>query len=223
MHSSGEFTMQRFQSLSALSSRHLRRHAGDIVKHSIAQPPIARPRAMAALALASILTAVLAACGTVKDLWRTEPEERLVIPQGATAYRCNAGKSFFIRRMDEGRAVWVMLIEREFRLEAPAAGATRFTNGRTALNLNGDQASLEEGSVTTYAGCVRYQPGVKTEPVKGQPARGEPAKAEPGKAEPAKSDSKGEAKGEVKGEVKGEAKGEAKDQPAEKKPWWRVW
>ena len=137
-------------------------------------------------------------------MWRTEPEERLVIPQGATAYRCNAGKSFFIRSMDEGRAVWVMLIEREFRLEAPAAGATRFTNGRTALNLNGDQASLEEGSVTTYASCVRYQPGVKTEPVKGQPARGD-------------------SKGEAKGEVKGEAKGEAKDQPTEKKPWWRVW
>ena len=210
--------MQRFQSLSALLSRHLRRHAGDIVKHSIAQPPITRPRAMAALA--SILTAALAACGTVKEMWRTEPEERLVIPQDATAYRCNAGKSFFIRSMDEGRAVWVMLIEREFRLEAPAAGATRFTNGRTALNLNGDQASLEEGSVTTYAGCVRYQPGVKTEPAKGQPAKGEPAKAEPGKAEPVRVEP---AKGDSKGEAKGESKAEAKDQPAEKKPWWRVW
>ena len=171
-------------------------------------------------AAALLLATTLVACGTVKEMWRTEPEERLVIPQGATAYRCNAGKSFFIRRMDEGRAVWVMLIEREFRLEAPAAGATRFTNGRTALNLNGDQASLEEGSVTTYAGCVRYQPGVKTEPVKGQPAKGEPAKAEPTKAEPARAEP---AKGDSKGGSKGEAKGEAKDQPAEKKPWWRVW
>jgi hypothetical protein len=220
MHSSGEFTMQRFQSWIALLSRHLRGHAGNNAKPPIAQPPFTRSRTMAALALASILTATLAACGTVKDLWRTEPEERLVIPQGATAYRCNAGKSFFIRSMDEGRAVWVMLIEREFRLEAPAAGATRFTNGRTALNLNGDQASLEEGSVTTYAGCVRYQPGVKTEPVKGQPAKGEPAKAEPTKAEPARAEP---AKGDSKGGSKGEAKGEAKDQPAEKKPWWRVW
>ena len=149
-------------------------------------------RAAVGTAAALLLATTLVACGTVKDMWRTEPEERLVIPQGATAYRCNAGKSFFIRSMDEGRAVWVMLIEREFRLEAPAAGATRFTNGRTALNLNGDQASLEEGSVTTYAACVQ-----------------------PTKAEPAKGDSKGDAKGEAKGDAKG--------QPAESKPWWRVW
>jgi len=162
-------------------------------------------------AAALLLATTLVACGTVKEMWRTEPEERLVIPQGATAYRCNAGKSFFIRSMDEGRAVWVMLIEREFRLEAPAAGATRFTNGRTALNLNGDQASIEEGSVTTYAACVRYQPGVRTEPTKAEPTKAEPTKAEPAKAEPAKSDSKGDAKGDAKG------------QPAESKPWWRVW
>ena len=166
-------------------------------------------RAAVGTAAALLLATTLVACGTVKEMWRTEPEERLVIPQGATAYRCNAGKSFFIRSMDEGRAVWVMLIEREFRLEAPAAGATRFTNGRTALNLNGDQASLEEGSVTTYAACVRYQPGAKTEPVKAQPA----------KAAPAKGDSKGETKGETKGDTKGDTKG----QPAESKPWWRVW
>lgn len=163
-------------------------------------------RAAVGTAAALLLATTLVACGTVKEMWRTEPEERLVIPQGATAYRCNAGKSFFIRSMDEGRAVWVMLIEREFRLEAPAAGATRFTNGRTALNLNGDQASLEEGSVTTYAACVRYQPGAKTEPVKAQPAKAEPAKAAP-----------------AKGDSKGETKGEAKGQPAESKPWWRVW
>ncbi len=171
-------------------------------------------RAAVGTAAALLLATTLVACGTVKEMWRTEPEERLVIPQGATAYRCNAGKSFFIRSMDEGRAVWVMLIEREFRLEAPAAGATRFTNGRTALNLNGDQASLEEGSVTTYAACVRYQPGAKTEPVKAQPAKAEPAKAAP---------AKGDSKGETKGETKGEAKGDTKGQPAESKPWWRVW
>jgi len=87
-------------------------------------------------------------------------------PQGSISYQCEGGKRLFLRNLDSNAAVWVILQEREFRLDkttAPAAAAaastppatagTRYSNGVTTLDVRGAEIALTEGNSVTYANC----------------------------------------------------------------------
>ena len=75
-------------------------------------------------------------------------------PPNATAYVCDAKRSFYVRMLDGG-AAWVILPEREFRLDkATGAGAEgRFGNGTAVLEIKGEEASLTDGQGPAYSGC----------------------------------------------------------------------
>jgi membrane-bound inhibitor of C-type lysozyme len=73
-------------------------------------------------------------------------------PAGATTYQCEGGKRFFVRYLDKGAAAWVILPEREFRLDKAASGE-RYANGSAALDIKGGEATLWDGATATHAGC----------------------------------------------------------------------
>lgn len=56
-----------------------------------------------------------------------------------------------MRYLDNG-AAWVILPEREFRLNKTASG-TRYSNGSFTLDLKDDGATLSDGAAVTHAGC----------------------------------------------------------------------
>ncbi|MDP2811993.1 MAG: MliC family protein [Rhodocyclaceae bacterium] len=102
---------------------------------------------------------LLAGCGEmkVKQLWpfggETAPE-RSRTPANATEYQCAAGKRFYVRTLDGGAAVWLILPEREVRLEKLGAdGGTRYGKGSTVLEINGSDATLKDGAAVSFAGC----------------------------------------------------------------------
>jgi membrane-bound inhibitor of C-type lysozyme len=99
----------------------------------------------------------VSACGMIDRLWTRGPTEQPRLAAGAVEFRCDANRSLVLRL--EERAAWVLLPEREFRLDAaPSASGSRYSNGRTTLVMQGsDQASLEEGSTVTHANCRRAQ------------------------------------------------------------------
>ena len=73
-------------------------------------------------------------------------------PPNATAYRCDGNRSFYLRML-EGGAAWVILPEREFRLDKSAGAPARFGNGVAVLEVNGDMATLNDGPGQAYTGC----------------------------------------------------------------------
>jgi membrane-bound inhibitor of C-type lysozyme len=76
------------------------------------------------------------------------------VPPGATAYKCDGGKELYVRNLDGGKSVMVILPEREFRLDAVETGsAARYSNGRTSLSTNGGEVTLEEGGNIAFSGC----------------------------------------------------------------------
>jgi membrane-bound inhibitor of C-type lysozyme len=82
--------------------------------------------------------------------------ERPRWPADATVYACDAGKQLVVRFADGGKSAMVFLPEREFRLDQePAASGVRYTNGRTTLATQGNEAMLEEGGSALYANCRR--------------------------------------------------------------------
>jgi len=91
------------------------------------------------------------------DLWPfgsdTAPE-RLRAPANAKEYQCDAGKRFYVRYLDGAGAAWVILPEREFRLDkVAAASGTRYSNGSATLEVNGNEAALTDAPAISFTGC----------------------------------------------------------------------
>jgi hypothetical protein len=109
--------------------------------------------------MAAGLPLLLAGCSSVSmpSLWPFGEErntERSRVPPNSVAYQCAAGKRFYLRYLDNGAAAWVILPEREFRLDKVAGdGGTRFGNGKAELSINGEQASLTDGPTVNFTAC----------------------------------------------------------------------
>lgn len=102
---------------------------------------------------------VLGGCGnmSMKSVWPfgdDKSPERSRVPANATEYRCGGNKHFYVRLQDEGASAWVILPEREFRLDRQGSGAS-YGNGRTMLDLGGDAATLTDGGSLNFSGCAK--------------------------------------------------------------------
>lgn len=106
------------------------------------------------LGISTLSLALLAGCGSLN--WWSGPKEQSRIPRDATLYQCEAGKQLGLRFDEGGKSVMVVFPEREFRLnQVDGSAGARYSNGRTTLNLNGDEATLSGGDVAAYAGCKK--------------------------------------------------------------------
>lgn len=119
------------------------------MKHRIAR--------IAALTVAAS-TLLLGACSSVSvDLWPFGGGKELDLsraPAGATAYACEGGRRLFVRYLDNGAAAWVILPEREFRLnKVTPGGGPRYSNGSATLDVKDNEATLFDGAKPTHAGC----------------------------------------------------------------------
>ena len=106
--------------------------------------------AACALSLAPVL---LGGCGSVR-LWPfgdSETSERSRKPANAAEYRCDEGKTFYVRNLDAG-AVWLIAPDREIRLAKQADG--RYSVGRVSLELGADGAKLTDPPAR-FANCKR--------------------------------------------------------------------
>ena len=105
----------------------------------------------AALACMSLM---LSACSSI-SLWPfggDQERDTSRAPAGATAYQCDGSKHLFVRYLDNGAAAWVILPEREFRLNKASSGNS-YSNGSDTLELSDQVATLSEGTSVTYANC----------------------------------------------------------------------
>lgn len=109
-------------------------------------------------AVAACISLLLAGCGDVNvrkyiPFSGDAPQERSRTPQNATEYQCAGNKRFHLRMLDGGDAAWLILPEREFRLNKLAGSATRYSNGIAVLELGGGEATLTDGAAAPYTGC----------------------------------------------------------------------
>ena len=105
----------------------------------------------AALACASLM---LSACSSV-SLWpfgATPEQDPTRAPAGATTYKCDGGKHFFVRYLDNGAAAWVILPDRQFRLNKTASGSG-YSNGSDTIEIKDGVATLSDGAGVTHADC----------------------------------------------------------------------
>lgn len=75
------------------------------------------------------------------------------VPSDAIAYHCDSGKRFHVRSLDNAAAVWLILPEREVRLnKVAAATGARYAAGKLTLEMTGREAALTDPPAA-YSGC----------------------------------------------------------------------
>ncbi|MDP1611667.1 MAG: hypothetical protein Q8M11_11465 [Sulfuritalea sp.] len=87
-------------------------------------------------------------------------QERPRTPANATEYQCAGGKRFYLRTLEGGAAVWLILPEREVRLDRLGAdGGTRYSKGTTVLEIAGDATRVSDGAAVTFSACKAASAG----------------------------------------------------------------
>lgn len=100
---------------------------------------------------------LLAGCGDINvkkyiPFTSDAPQERSRTPANAAEYQCAGGKRFYVRTLEGGASVWLILPEREVRLDKLDSGS-RYSNGIAVLELNGNEATLKDGAAAPFTGC----------------------------------------------------------------------
>jgi membrane-bound inhibitor of C-type lysozyme len=99
---------------------------------------------------------LLTACSSV-NLWPFgggEDTGRSRVPENATAYKCDGDKNLYVRYLNSGESAWVILPERQFRLDKASAGAgVRYTNGSAVLETKSGEVSLTDGPSVAFTNC----------------------------------------------------------------------
>ena len=111
--------------------------------------------AVPALLAALILPACTSISTSISNvsLWPfAGPTERPAVPPNGTQYQCAGGKVFYMRYLDNNASAWVILPDREVRLDQQGA-TTRYTNGAAVLTVDGGTLALSDGPANVYAAC----------------------------------------------------------------------
>jgi hypothetical protein len=114
---------------------------------------------MGGTVMAMAVVVAVAGCGSIDDLFRGGPREQSRVRSDVTEYTCADGKTLSIKMDPGAKAAWVVLPDREYRLDAVAGASDRYSNGRTTLITTNGETSLEEAGATPGAvnvsGCKR--------------------------------------------------------------------
>ena len=122
-----------------------------------------------------LVALLLPACSSISNsisnvtLWPfSGPVERPVVKPNGTEYRCAGGKTFYMRYMDNNASAWVILPDREVRLDKQGA-TTRYSNGATALTVDADTLTLTDGAANSYSACTPASSAAGSKDAKGVP------------------------------------------------------
>ena len=91
----------------------------------------------------------------IKKLVSFDYEEVNLTPEDTTGFQCANNEIFYLRYLEENNAVWVILKDREFRLDKNDGGndTYTYTNSTISLDINEDSAVIEIDSPTLYEEC----------------------------------------------------------------------
>ena len=79
-----------------------------------------------------------------------------------------------MRLIDSGASAWLILPEREVSLAKVASANGRYSNGITTLEIDGINATLDDGPANLFKGCKvpgKEEPAKKEDPAKEAPAK----------------------------------------------------
>ncbi len=96
---------------------------------------------------------------TVTNIFSNDYEEIDLTPKDSVQFQCIDNKNFYLKYLEEKNAVWITLIDREFRLEKIKDEDGSYANETTRLDMKEEIAIIKKDSVLLYDQCQKKPKG----------------------------------------------------------------
>ena len=90
----------------------------------------------------------------LSDVFSNEFEEKDPRPEDSIEYNCDKKKSFFLFYLNEGKSVWVILPDREFKLDQVSESQSIYTNDITTLEISSENTQIKNEKEILYDQCL---------------------------------------------------------------------
>ena len=101
----------------------------------------------------------ISSCGSMKipdvsiPMLNGEYRELSTVPKDAFLYQCEKNKKFYVKTLEGGKEIWLILPNREFGLKQVEGLKNTYNNEITTLEINDPETYIKEGDVFTYQKC----------------------------------------------------------------------
>ena len=89
----------------------------------------------------------------IKDIFSLDDENQILSPENSIQFTCNQNQTFFLRYLEDKNAVWIILDNREVRLEKELVNDNKYSNGKTVLEISEDNISITSNEKFIYKQC----------------------------------------------------------------------
>ncbi len=102
---------------------------------------------------------LISSCGSMKipdvsiPMLNGDYRELSTAPKDAFLYQCEKNKKFYVKTLEGGKEMWLILPNREFGLKQVEALKNTYNNEITTLEINDPETYIKEGDVLTYQKC----------------------------------------------------------------------
>ena len=90
----------------------------------------------------------------ITDIFSLDDENQILSPENSIQFTCNQNQTFFLRYLEDKNAVWIILDNREFRLEKDFVDDNKYSNGKTVLEIAQGNVSITSNEITLYKQCI---------------------------------------------------------------------
>jgi len=100
------------------------------------------------------LVALLSSCSFASlNPFGSGTKEQSLAPKNAVAYVCDDNKQFYLRMLNNGSDAWLIYPDHEVNLAKSADNNGHYTSGVITLQINANDATLNDGDKIAYTGC----------------------------------------------------------------------
>ena len=89
----------------------------------------------------------------ITDIFSLDDENQILSPENSIQFTCNQNQTFFLRYLEDKNAVWIILDNREFRLEKDLVDDNKYSNSKTVLEFFQDNVTITSNEKFIYKQC----------------------------------------------------------------------
>ena len=88
------------------------------------------------------------------DMFSNTVNEKTIRPEDSIEYNCDKKKTFFLSYLNEGKSVWVVLPDREFKLDQIDESQNIYSNDITTIEMSSEIIQVINNNEILYDQCV---------------------------------------------------------------------
>jgi membrane-bound inhibitor of C-type lysozyme len=88
------------------------------------------------------------------DVFSNTINEKIIRPKDSVEYNCEKKKTFFLFYLNEGKSVWLVLPDREFKLNQIEESQNIYSNDITTIEISSEKTQIRNDDDILYNQCI---------------------------------------------------------------------